>query len=124
LTYLSKKKQTKKKTKLHMLLTKKQSLRKSSLKKSVQKEACVACAKNFMRLYEAQFPDECPQSISKHLYARHKWHILRTMTKAELLQDYKKDKELGPCLKSSMSKKDILKVLKAHSGIVREWVLL
>ena len=46
------------------------------------------------------------------------------MTKAQILADYQRDKDFGHKLKNHMSKKELLKVLKAHNGLVREWILL
>ncbi len=123
LLYKNKKKDT---TVLAMVLyinvptAQKTSLRKSSVKK----DKCLKCANNFIRLYEQEFPDECPQTISKYMWGKHKWHVLRMMTKAELLQDYQRDAAFGHKLKAAMSRQELLQVLKRHSGLVREWILL
>ena len=104
---------------------KKSSVKKSSVKKpSVKKQTCITCAHNFLRIYEEEFPNECPETMTKYSFGRHKWKVLRMMSKNQLLVDYRRDRDFGWKLTDSMSKTDILRVLKTHNGLVRENIVL
>ncbi len=82
----------------------------------------VRCAQNFQRIYNDMFGENC--ATSEHVEARRKWKVLRAMTKSEILQDYKPDKDLGKYLHSRDSKQDLLRILKNNNGIVRDWIWL
>ncbi len=68
----------------------------------------------FMRRYKEKFGDDC----AKYDYSKRKWKILKCMTKAELLEDYKPGEFIH------MKRDDIQRVLKNNNGIVRSWIWL
>ena len=73
--------------------------------------------KNFNHMYTKLYPNE-PDLISREKYGRRKWKILRMMTKSQIISDYKDNKYFGNQINKTMTKEEILKVLKKYSGFI------
>jgi hypothetical protein len=71
----------------------------------------------FGKKYKLKYPNE-PTSITREMYGRRKWVILRSMTKSELLHDFQHDEFFGNKLNSKLTKIEILKILKLNSGLI------
>lgn len=65
--------------------------------------------KTWQRMYKKAFPDE-PNIISKQMYGRRKWRILKSMSRNALLKDFADDPQFD--IGRKMSKEEILKALK------------
>lgn len=72
---------------------------------------------NFRKKYFEAFPNE-PTEISRELYGRRKFKVINSMTKKELVEDFKNNKYFGHKIKSYHTKDQIIKILKANSGFI------
>ena len=71
----------------------------------------------YRSVYFKTYPDE-PEVISREMYGRRKWKILRSMTKTQLLNDFIHNRDFGHEIDQRMNKDQILKVLKKYSGFI------
>ncbi len=72
---------------------------------------------NFKQKYTDSFPNE-PYEISREMYGRRKFKIINSMTKKELINDFKNNKYFGDKIKSIHTKDQIIKTLKANSRFI------
>jgi len=59
---------------------------------------------------------DCDEPIHKTTYGRRKFLVLRSMTKKEIYNSFKNDKYIGPKFKKSLSKAELIVILKRFSG--------
>jgi len=71
----------------------------------------------FKKSYLEAYPNE-PYIISREMYGRRKWKILRSMTKQQLIDDFKNNEYFGKEINQRMTKEQILTVLKKYSGFI------
>jgi hypothetical protein len=72
---------------------------------------------SFRKFYVSMYPNE-QNEVSKEMYSRRKFKVLRSMTKEQLLKCFSKNKEYGQYIKKSMTKTQILHVLKKYSWMI------
>lgn len=69
----------------------------------------------FIRKYKEMYPFE-EEIINKYTYGRRKMKVAKSMTKIDLTKAFHKHPQIGDKISSSMSKQQILQVLKRYSG--------
>lgn len=71
----------------------------------------------FRSKYQEMFPDE-DEVISKEMYGKRKWKVIRSMSDAQLKKAFSDHQQFGTKIRQASNREEMMRILKRYSWAI------